>query len=101
AIAYKCWVYALLLDLRAGQVVLGVSPLFHVGGVVIRMISPLSSGMTIVVPGPNGLRNKEVVRNYWKLIERYRVSELAGVPTSLGALADVPTGGADLSSLRP
>ena len=43
---------------------------------------------------------REVLRNYWRLVERHRATSLQGVPTILAALAEVPLDGADISSLR-
>ena len=99
-VAYKAWAMSRLVDLTPSQVTFGVSPLFHVGGIVLRTVTPLSLGQTIVVPGAAGLRNKNVIRDYWKLVERFRITDLVGVPTVLGALAGVPRGDADVSSLR-
>ena len=48
------------------------------------------------------LRNREVLRNYWRLVERHRATSLQGVPTILAALAEVPLDGADfLAALLP
>ncbi|HEX4927894.1 MAG TPA: AMP-binding protein [Burkholderiales bacterium] len=99
-IAYKAWAMSLLADLKPSQVTFGVGPLFHVGGIVLRTLTPLSRGQTIVVPGGAGFRNKNVIRDYWKLVERFRITDLVGVPTVLGALTNVPRGDADVSSLR-
>lgn len=99
-IAYKSWAMSLLADLKPSQVIFGVGPLFHVGAIVLRTITPLSRGQTIVIPGASGLRNKDVIRNYWKLVDRFRITDLVGVPTVLGALTNVPLGDADVSSLR-
>ena len=101
AIAYKCWAYRELLGQRPDHVALGVSPLFHVGGIVLRAIHPLSCGMTIVVPGAQGLRDREVLARYWQIVEAQRITELSAVPTSLGVLAGIDPGAADLGSLRP
>jgi fatty-acyl-CoA synthase len=100
AIAYKCWAYCVLLALEPRHVILAGSPLFHIGGIVHRTISSLAAGMTSLVLGPMGFRTRNVIRDYWKLVERYRVTDLGGVPTTLGALANVPPD-ADISSLRP
>lgn len=101
AIAYKCWAYSVLLDQQPSQVLFAGSPLFHVGGIIHNTISSLARGINHIVIGPLGFRNKEVVHNYWKLVERYRITDLFGVPTTLAALANVPVGDADISSLRP
>jgi len=100
AIAYKCWAYSVLLALEPRHVIFAGSPLFHIGGIVHRTISSLAAGMTSLLLGPMGFRTRNVIRNYWKLVERHGVTDLGGVPTTLGALANVPPG-ADISSLRP
>ncbi|MGD0026059.1 MAG: acyl-CoA synthetase [Xanthobacteraceae bacterium] len=99
-VAYKCWAYSLLLDQQASHTVFAASPLFHVGGIVYGTMSALARGMTSVLLGPLGFRTANVVQNYWKLVERYRITDLFGVPTVLSALANVPID-ADISSLRP
>lgn len=101
AIVYKCWAYRCLLAQASHHVLMGVSPLFHVGGIVLRTVHPLACGMSIVIPGPIGLRDRKVVSHYWHLVERFGVTELSAVPTALTALAEVPADGIDLSSLRP
>src|SRR4030095_6458944 len=46
------------------------------------------------------MRNRDVVRNYWRLVEKYRATVISAVPTMLAALAEVPVADADISSLR-
>jgi fatty-acyl-CoA synthase len=55
----------------------------------------------VVIPARLGARSKRFIANYWRLVERYRISVLSGVPTTLSVLVDVPLDGADISSLRP
>jgi fatty-acyl-CoA synthase len=57
-------------------------------------------GMSIVIPTPLGARDKKFVANYWKLVERYRVTLFSGVPTTLAALVKSPPKGEDLRSFR-
>lgn len=99
-IAYKCHAFCWVLGHGPGDVWLGGNPLFHSGGMVNRTFSPMSHGVTIVAVSPHGFRSPESRRNYWKLIEKYRVSEISANPTMLAALIDKPTDGADLSSLQ-
>jgi len=40
------------------------------------------------------------VTNFWRICERYGVTLAGGVPTSIGAIAEIPLGGADISSVR-
>lgn len=100
AIAYKCWAYSVLLAQEPRHCGFAAHPLFHIGGIVHHTMSYLARGATSVILGPMGFRAKNVIRDYWKLVERFRITDLGGVPTTLGALAEVPVD-ADVSSLRP
>lgn len=99
-IAYKCHAYHWVTGHGPGHVWLAGNPLFHSGGIVNRTFSPISHGVTLVMVSPHGFRAPKSRSNYWKLIEKYRVTEISVPPTMLAALIDRPTGGADLSSLQ-
>jgi fatty-acyl-CoA synthase len=75
-------------------------PLFHVGGAFCSSLSTFAAGAALVIPTAGGLRNLEVVAGYWRIIDSQRITLGALVPTALGAVAGVPTAGADLSRLR-
>ena len=75
-------------------------PLFHVAGVLPASLASLSAGVEVIIPTTALLRNKQVMANYWKLVQKYRPTSLSAVPTVLAALANVPLDGADISSIR-
>lgn len=99
--AYKAWAYSIILAQEPSHTVFAGSPLFHIGGMVYHTVSALARGMTSLIIGPAGFRNKAIIENYWKLVERYGITDLFGVPTTLSALVNIPVGDADISSLRP
>jgi fatty-acyl-CoA synthase len=74
-------------------------PLFHVFAAYPVLMSCLASGAHLVLPTPAGYRGEGVFDNFWKLVERYRVTFLITVPTALAALMQRPVN-ADISSLR-
>ena len=90
----------LAFDGRPGDRVLIALPLFHVGGAFVGALSALAAGAAQVVPTAASLRNPEVIKNFWRIVEAQRITIGALVPTALGAVAEVPVGGADISSLR-
>jgi fatty-acyl-CoA synthase len=90
----------LFADLRPSDRNLIALPLFHVGGAFCGSLATLGAGATIVIPTVGGIRNPEVVANYWRIVERHRITIGALVPTGLGAVAATPLAGADISSLR-
>ncbi len=100
ALAIAAWSNALPFDLGPGTVLLNPLPQFHVGGSIFGALSPIANGWTVVIPTPLGARNPNVVREYWSIVERHKVTVGGAVPTSLAAIMNVPREGHDLSSLQ-
>ena len=90
----------LAVDITKRDRVMVALPLFHVGGAFVGGLASLAAGASIYFPTAFGMRNPDVVRNFWSLLERFRITFAGMVPTSLGAVAEVPRGNADLSSVR-
>jgi fatty-acyl-CoA synthase len=97
---FTAWACVQLQGTRADDVVLNGYPLFHVAGVLPGALTSFAAGSEVVMPTTALFRNREVIANYWRLVERYRATVVSAVPTVLAALANVPLGGADISSLR-
>jgi fatty-acyl-CoA synthase len=97
---FTAWVCVQLQGVRADDVAINGYPLFHVAGVLPGALTSLSAGAETVIPTNALFRNKAVIANFWRLVETHKVSVLSGVPTVLSALANVPVGDADTSSLR-
>ncbi|WP_343081736.1 acyl-CoA synthetase [Ostreiculturibacter nitratireducens] len=74
-------------------------PLFHVFAAYPILMSCLASGAHMVLPTPAGYRGEGVFDNFWKLIERWKVTLLITVPTAISALMQRPVD-ADVSSLK-
>ena len=93
------WMIAAIGVLDAESVVFAALPLFHVNALVVTLLAPLFKGQRVVWAGPLGYRDTKLFANFWKVVERYRISFMSGVPTIYAALADRPVD-ADISSLR-
>lgn len=74
-------------------------PLFHVFAVQVIMMSAIASGAHVVFPTPQGYRGDGVFDNFWKLIERWKISFIITVPTAVSALMQRPVD-ADISSVQ-
>ncbi len=96
---FTAWASVKLQGLGPQDVTINGYPLFHVAGVLPASLSSLSAGVEVIIPTTALLRNKQVVANYWRLVEKYRPTSLSAVPTVLAALANVPLDGADISSI--
>lgn len=96
---YVGWCFGRTLNLGECDNFFCGLPLFHVNGVVLTGIMPFLSGATVTLLTPEGFRNKLVVRNFWKLVEKYRATTFSTVPTMISALLEVPLE-ADIASLK-
>jgi len=97
---HAAWCFAQLFELSETDVGLNGFPLFHVGGTSTVGMSILAAAGHVVMLSPVGFRNPDVMKNIWRLVEHYRATVLGGVPTSIGAMTEVPVDGCDISSLR-
>jgi fatty-acyl-CoA synthase len=100
-ISYKCWANALVMAHRPDDVIFSDYPMFHIAGLIARGIMAVAHGMSIVIPTPLGARDRRFMANYWRFVEKFRITILSGVPTTLATLVKNPPRGEDLSSLRP
>ncbi|MEX3011087.1 acyl-CoA synthetase [Hoeflea sp. TYP-13] len=97
---FTAWASVQLQGMTPDDVSINGYPLFHVAGVLPASLTALSAGVEIVIPTTTLLRNPQVRENYWRIAEKYRATSLSAVPTVLAALANVPTEGIDISSIR-
>ncbi len=74
-------------------------PLFHVFAVQVVLMAAIASGAHVVFPTPQGYRGEGVFDNFWKLIERWKVTFVITVPTAIAALMQRPVD-ADVSTLK-
>lgn len=99
--AFKGYANTVVLAHQPDDVIFADYPMFHVAGFFGRGVLPLIVGSSILIPSILGARDKKFVKNYWKLVERYRISYLSGVPSTLSVLVTEPPTDEDISSLRP
>ncbi len=91
---------AKMLDFRPGDVVTATFPLFHAAGTIAGGICAFMGGVEQVIVTPSGMRNPAVIEGFWRLVSEHKVTLVAGVPTALGAVVQVPVGDHDISSVR-
>jgi fatty-acyl-CoA synthase len=97
---HGAWAFAQMWGIDETDVILNCLPMFHVGGTISLGMSGMAAGAHDVILSPYGLRNQDIVRNYWRIAARYKATIVGGVPTAVVAISDVPVGDADLSSVR-
>lgn len=97
---YDVWIRGLRTKMTAADTLMSAIPLFHANGFIVTTILPLTIGATIVLAGPSGFRNPDLVKDFWRIVERFRVTTFSAVPTMYSTLLNVPIEDADVSSLR-
>jgi fatty-acyl-CoA synthase len=91
---------AVLGNFRGTDTLTASLPLFHVGGTIYCGLSAFMAGTNLLVMSPAGLRNPAMVQGFWRLVERHGATLVGGVPTSIGAILEVPIGDNDLRAVR-
>jgi fatty-acyl-CoA synthase len=91
---------AVLGDMRPTDTLTATLPLFHVGGTIFCGLSVFMAGVSLLIMSPGGLRNPAMVQGFWRLAAQYRATLVGAVPTSVGAVLEVPLDGADISAVR-
>lgn len=74
-------------------------PLFHCNGTLVTGLGPFSFGAHVVLLSPMGYREQSIMKNFYKIVEKYQAETFSAVPTVLSMLLDIPVD-ADLSSLK-
>jgi len=98
--AFLCWALNFLSGCTPQDVLLCGLPLFHVNGVFVTGAAPFTAGASVVILTPRGFRDPAVIRNFFRIVERYGATFFSCVPTVLAALLQVPIEDSYLSSLR-
>ncbi|EBA12627.1 acyl-CoA synthetase [Roseobacter sp. CCS2] len=97
-IVYNAWLGDRLLFTEE-DVQICPLPLFHVFATIVSLGASLGSGAQIVFPTPQGYRGEGVFDNFWKLVEKHKVTFMITVPTAMSALMQRKVD-ADISTLR-
>ena len=88
------------IGLNPGECVMVGLPLFHCNGTCITGLLPFSLGGEVVILSPPGYRDSSIIKNFYRIVEKFKPVFFSCVPTVLSMLLDTPVGSADISSLR-
>ncbi|SFE93259.1 fatty-acyl-CoA synthase [Sulfitobacter brevis] len=74
-------------------------PLFHVFACHVILMAAVHSGAHVIFPTPQGYRGEGVFDNFWKLVERWKITFIITVPTAISAKMQRPID-ADVSTVK-
>ncbi|MEX3014713.1 acyl-CoA synthetase [Gymnodinialimonas hymeniacidonis] len=95
---YNGWIGHTLLFTEQDNIICPL-PLFHVFACHVILMASVASGAHVVFPTPQGYRGDGVFDNFWKLVERWKISFIITVPTAISAMMQRPVD-ADVSSVK-
>jgi fatty-acyl-CoA synthase len=94
----NAWMIGASDVLNQDSVTFAALPLFHTNALLVTVLAPLLRGQHVVWAGSLGYRDPALYRNFWKVVEHYRIAALSAVPTVYSTLAQLPVD-ADISTL--
>ena len=97
---FMAWAIGVMGEMEPDDTLMCGLPLFHVNGTTVTGLCPFSMGAHVVLLSPRGYRDPEIMKNFFKIVERYRANFFSSVPTVLSVLLDIPIEEADISSLK-
>ncbi len=97
-LVYNGWLGHRLLFTEVDNIICPL-PLFHVFACHVILMAAVTSGAHVVFPTPQGYRGEGVFDNFWKLVERWKISFIITVPTAISAKMQRPID-ADVSSVK-
>ncbi|MFK7870743.1 MAG: acyl-CoA synthetase [Roseobacter sp.] len=95
---YNGWLGTRLLFSEEDNIICPL-PLFHVFACHVILMAAITSGAHVVFPTPQGYRGEGVMDNFWKLVERWKITFIITVPTAISAKMQRPID-ADVSSVK-
>lgn len=95
---YNGWLGSRLLFTEDDNIMCPL-PLFHVFACHVILMPAIAAGAHVVFPTPQGYRGEGVFDNFWKLIERWKITFIITVPTAISAKMQRPID-ADVSTVK-
>ncbi|MEM9263708.1 MAG: AMP-binding protein, partial [Pseudomonadota bacterium] len=95
---YNGWIGTELLFTEEDNIICPL-PLFHVFACHVILMAAVVSGAHVVFPTPQGYRGEGVMDNFWKLVERWKITFIITVPTAISAKMQRPID-ADISTVK-
>lgn len=87
---YSAWAIGTCLGYQENDVVAVGLPFFHVGAPMVGGLVPFMCGATTLLMSPMGWMEKNVIENFWRIVQRYNVTVTAALNFMYSQLLHVP-----------
>jgi fatty-acyl-CoA synthase len=96
----NAWINGALSGSAADGVVGHAMPNFHVGGLVVIGLRAIIFSQTLLTLTTDGFRNPGVIKNFWDIARKYKMTSLVATPATAAAILAVQDGNSDGHSIR-
>lgn len=95
----NAWLVGAFAGASRDGVVGHAMPNFHVGGLVVIALRTILFGQTLVTLTTDGFRNPGVIKNFWDIARKFKMTTVLAVPTTAAAILAVPDVSSDGHSI--
>jgi fatty-acyl-CoA synthase len=88
----NAWLVGAMQDQSVDGAVGHAMPNFHIGGAVVVALRTILFSQTLVTLTPDGFRNPLVVKHFWDIARRHRLTAVLATPTTAAAILADPDG---------
>ncbi|MFW2237916.1 AMP-binding protein [Rhodococcus opacus] len=85
------WNVGALMGSEENTVIGHGMPNFHCGGSIALALRSVVYGQTLLTLTSGGFRSRDVVENFWAIVERYRMTSTMATPTTAFAILNAET----------
>lgn len=97
---FMAWTCSFVLGLSPNDRILTGLPLFHANAAVATGLGGMLAGATSILCGQEGYRSKAMMRDFWRIVQRWQATLFSCVPTILASLLETLPEEPDLAALR-
>jgi fatty-acyl-CoA synthase len=97
---FMAWTSGFVLGLTREDRILTGLPLFHANAAVATGLGGMFWGAASILAGQQGYRDKAMLGDFWRIVERHRATIFSCVPTILASLLEGLPETPDTASLR-
>jgi fatty-acyl-CoA synthase len=96
----NAWLFGSMSVSGSEEVVGHAMPNFHVGGLIAISLRAMMFGQTLLTLTPLGFRDTGVIKNFWKIARKYRMTNVIMAPTTVAALLNQAEGSPEGHSFK-
>jgi fatty-acyl-CoA synthase len=96
----NAWLFGAMSVSGSEEVIGHAMPNFHVGGLIAISLRAMIFGQTLLTLTPLGFRDPGVIKNFWKIARKYRMTNVIMAPTTVAALLNQAEGSSEGHSFK-